>query len=186
MYQQPQRFKSLSEADMGSSTDSGTRASYKTRLDLPSQRTLSEEEDTRSTHSYRSSRVSSRRQSTEESIDSEDEWYKYELRKLEELERQHIAAAEAGPQATGPQVHLRFQQYTYVTNFQQANQIPMAATVDMKERMNLVLQELLVKTHRVESHHLHPQSESEQLNDLAQQFPPAERRLSLTGTTSRV
>ncbi|KAL0118439.1 hypothetical protein PUN28_009239 [Cardiocondyla obscurior] len=47
------------------------------------------DEDNRSTHSYRStSRVSSRRQSTEDSIDSEDEWYCYELRKLEELERQ--------------------------------------------------------------------------------------------------
>lgn len=32
--------------------------------------------------------MSSRRQSTEDSIDSEDEWYCYELRKLEELERQ--------------------------------------------------------------------------------------------------
>lgn len=47
------------------------------------------DEDNRSMHSWRStSRVSSRRQSTEDSIDSEDEWYCYELRKLEELERQ--------------------------------------------------------------------------------------------------
>lgn len=47
------------------------------------------DDDTRSTYSWRStSRVSSRRQSTEDSIDSEDEWYCYELRKLEELERQ--------------------------------------------------------------------------------------------------
>lgn len=47
------------------------------------------DDDTRSTHSWRStSRVSSRRQSTEDSIDSEDEWYCYELRKLEELEKQ--------------------------------------------------------------------------------------------------
>lgn len=193
IYQQPQRFKSLSEADMGSSTDSGTRQSYKSRLDLPSQRTLSEEEDTRSTHSYRSSRVSSRRQSTEESIDSEDEWYKYELRKLEELERQQIAAAETQP-PTGPQVQLRFTQYTYVTNYHQAHDIPMAATVDMKERMNLVLQELLVKTNRVESHQ--PGSEQKGLSasvgDLAQpahiqqQYPPPmlERRLSLTGGTT--
>lgn len=193
IYQQPQRFKSLSEADMGSSTDSGTRQSYKSRLDLPSQRTLSEEEDTRSTHSYRSSRVSSRRQSTEESIDSEDEWYKYELRKLEELERQQIAAAESQP-ATGPQVQLRFTQYTYVTNYHQAHDIPMAATVDMKERMNLVLQELLVKTNRAESHQ--PGSEqtglSASVGDLAQpphiqqQYPQPmlERRLSLTGGTT--
>ncbi|KAK9506172.1 hypothetical protein O3M35_008153 [Rhynocoris fuscipes] len=47
------------------------------------------DDDNRSTHSWRStSRVSSRRQSTEDSIDSEDEWYCYELRKLEEMEHQ--------------------------------------------------------------------------------------------------
>lgn len=46
------------------------------------------DDDNRSTHSWRStSRVSSRRQSTEDSIDSEDEWYCYELRKLEEMEK---------------------------------------------------------------------------------------------------
>ncbi|XP_046141379.1 uncharacterized protein LOC114873991 isoform X2 [Osmia bicornis bicornis] len=55
------------------------------------------DEDNRSTHSYRStSRVSSRRQSTEDSIDSEDEWYRYELRKLEELERQSQIEVEMG------------------------------------------------------------------------------------------
>ncbi|XP_075211198.1 uncharacterized protein LOC142318519 [Lycorma delicatula] len=53
------------------------------------------DDDNRSTHSWRStSRVSSRRQSTEDSIDSEDEWYCYELRKLEELERQSIVESE--------------------------------------------------------------------------------------------
>lgn len=47
------------------------------------------DDDSKSMHSWRStSRVSSRRQSTEDSIDSEDEWYCYELRKLEELEKQ--------------------------------------------------------------------------------------------------
>lgn len=56
------------------------------------------EEDSRSTHSWRStSRVSSRRQSTEDSIDSEDEWYIYELRKLEELERLGIQQLEYQP-----------------------------------------------------------------------------------------
>lgn len=56
------------------------------------------EEDNRSTHSWRStSRVSSRRQSTEDSIDSEDEWYIYELRKLEELERLGIQQQEYQP-----------------------------------------------------------------------------------------
>ncbi|KAJ8932395.1 hypothetical protein NQ314_014689, partial [Rhamnusium bicolor] len=55
-------------------------------LEIPGHR---DDDDSRSTHSWRStSRVSSRRQSTEDSIDSEDEWYCYELRKLEEMERQ--------------------------------------------------------------------------------------------------
>jgi protein unc-13 len=59
-------------------------------LEIPWSGTRGEgDEDSRSTHSWRStSRVSSRRQSTEDSIDSEDEWYCYELRKLEEMERQ--------------------------------------------------------------------------------------------------
>lgn len=46
--------------------------------------------DDKSNHSWCStmSKTSSRRQSTEESIDTEDEWYMYEFRKLENLERQ--------------------------------------------------------------------------------------------------
>lgn len=71
-------------------------------LEIPSVgRTSGEmEEDSRSTHSWRStSRVSSRRQSTEDSIDSEDEWYIYELRKLEELERLGIQQQEYQPVA---------------------------------------------------------------------------------------
>lgn len=61
---------------------------HQASLEIPNLRGSTEDEDSRSMHSYRStSRVSSRRQSTEESIDSEDEWYCYELRKLEELER---------------------------------------------------------------------------------------------------
>jgi hypothetical protein len=60
--------KSFGDSDMGSSSESARLSlSSKNRLDLPSQRTLSEEDDTRSTHSMRSSRVSSRRQSTEDS-----------------------------------------------------------------------------------------------------------------------
>jgi hypothetical protein len=61
---------------------------HQASLEIPNLRGSLEDEDNRSMHSYRStSRVSSRRQSTEESIDSEDEWYCYELRKLEEMER---------------------------------------------------------------------------------------------------
>ena len=53
-----------------------------TGASLYPQRT-SEDDDCRSMRSYRSSRMSSRRQSTEDSIDSDDEWYRYEIRKLE-------------------------------------------------------------------------------------------------------
>lgn len=43
------------------------------------------EEDSRSQHSFRT--ISSRRQSTEDSIDTDDEYFYYEMRNLEELER---------------------------------------------------------------------------------------------------
>ena len=70
-------------------------ARHQTSLEIPMSGRVSADidEDNRSTHSCRStSRVSSRRQSTEDSIDSEDEWYCYELRKLEALEHhQHIS-----------------------------------------------------------------------------------------------
>lgn len=77
----------------GYNTTGGTRflPRHQQSLEIPwpGSRSGEPDEDNRSTHSYRStSRVSSRRQSTEDSIDSEDEWYCYELRKLEELERQ--------------------------------------------------------------------------------------------------
>lgn len=84
------------------------------------------DDDNRSTHSWRStSRVSSRRQSTEDSIDSEDEWYCYELRKLEELERQSKLEAE-----------LQHLQEDYEPE------------EDVRERMSTVLQELRSKVRR--------------------------------------
>lgn len=48
------------------------------------------DEDSRSQHSYRTiaSGGTSRRQSTEDSIDTDDEYFCYELRKLEEMERE--------------------------------------------------------------------------------------------------
>lgn len=56
------------------------------------------EDDSRSNHSWRStSRISSRRQSTEESIDSDDEWYCYELKQLEELEKKTHFERVFGP-----------------------------------------------------------------------------------------
>jgi hypothetical protein len=49
-------------------------------LDVP------QDEDSKSQNSYRTS-ISSRRQSTEDSIDTDDEYFKYEMKNLEELER---------------------------------------------------------------------------------------------------
>lgn len=61
------------------------------------------EDDSRSNHSWRStSRISSRRQSTEESIDSDDEWYCYELKQLEELEKKTHFERVFGPQILPP------------------------------------------------------------------------------------
>jgi protein unc-13 len=81
------------------------------------------DEDSRSIHSWRStSRVSSRRQSTEDSIDSEDEWYCYELRKLEELERQQDAEPIQGNKTEG-----------------------FEPDEEVKEQMSFVLQELKLK-----------------------------------------
>lgn len=86
------------------------------------------DDDNRSTHSWRStSRVSSRRQSTEDSIDSEDEWYCYELKKLEELERQSKFEAE---------IQRRIPPEEYEPEH------------DVKERMSFVLTELRQKVTR--------------------------------------
>lgn len=56
--------------------------SQQASLDIPSR----DDEDNKSQHSSRTM-SSSRRQSTEDSIDTDDEYFCYELRKLEELER---------------------------------------------------------------------------------------------------
>ncbi|XP_054746259.1 uncharacterized protein LOC129250678 [Anastrepha obliqua] len=61
-------------------------------LDVPAA-ALHEEDDNRSQHSYRTL-SSSRRQSTEDSIDTDDEYFCYELRQLEELEQQRKAEIE--------------------------------------------------------------------------------------------
>ncbi|XP_021922886.1 uncharacterized protein LOC110831305 isoform X4 [Zootermopsis nevadensis] len=86
------------------------------------------DEDSRSIHSWRStSRVSSRRQSTEDSIDSEDEWYCYELRKLEELERQQDTEPIQGDKTE---------------SFEPDEEV--------KEQMSFVLQELKLKAKKLE------------------------------------
>lgn len=95
----------------------------------------SEDDDNKSTHSWRStSRVSSRRQSTEDSIDSEDEWYCYELKKLEEMERQSQLEAEFGETLEEvPEIEDSLE-----------------PCEDVKEKMSFVLQELRLKAKVVE------------------------------------
>ncbi|KAF7280889.1 hypothetical protein GWI33_005437 [Rhynchophorus ferrugineus] len=99
-------------------------------LEIPSHR--GDDEDSRSTHSWRStSRVSSRRQSTEDSIDSEDEWYCYELRKLEEMERQTQLEVEMGStllEEPEPEEDERYE-----------------PEEEVKEKMSFVLRELRMK-----------------------------------------
>ncbi|XP_075979589.1 uncharacterized protein LOC142978874 isoform X3 [Anticarsia gemmatalis] len=99
-------------------------------LEIPNKH---DDDDSRSTHSWRSgSRVSSRRQSTEDSIDSEDEWYCYELRKLEEME--HQSQMEAERQQTLPEEPEEFDDYEEEPN------------ENLKEKMSFVLRELKLKT----------------------------------------
>ncbi|XP_026326091.1 protein unc-13 homolog B isoform X2 [Hyposmocoma kahamanoa] len=98
-------------------------------LEIPNKH---DDDDSRSTHSWRSgSRVSSRRQSTEESIDSEDEWYCYELRKLEEMEHQSQLDAER-------QLTLAEEPEDY-EELEQPDD-------NLKEKMGFVLRELKLKT----------------------------------------
>ncbi|GBP91155.1 hypothetical protein EVAR_66320_1 [Eumeta japonica] len=98
-------------------------------LEIPSGK--HDDDDSRSTHSWRSgSRVSSRRQSTEDSIDSEDEWYCYELRKLEEME--HQSQIEAERQQTLEE--------------EPEEEIAYEPNENLKEKMSYVLRELKLKT----------------------------------------
>lgn len=103
-------------------------------LEIPNKH---DDDDSRSTHSWRSgSRVSSRRQSTEDSIDSEDEWYCYELRKLEEMEHQSQLEIE------------RQQTLTEEPEFEEVSEEP---EEDLKEKMSFVLRELKLKTANVKT-----------------------------------
>ncbi|XP_031782927.1 uncharacterized protein LOC107981437 isoform X11 [Nasonia vitripennis] len=118
-------------------TQSGSRffPRHQQSLEIPwaGSRNGDGDEDNRSTHSYRStSRVSSRRQSTEDSIDSEDEWYCYELRKLEELERQSETKKETD-------INFTFVEESEKTETYQPNE-------EVKEKMSFVLEELKLKT----------------------------------------
>lgn len=98
-------------------------------LEIPNKH---DDDDSRSTHSWRSgSRLSSRRQSTEDSIDSEDEWYCYELRKLEEMEHQSQLDAE------------RHETLPEEPEMEEESDEP---DIALKEKMSYVLRELKLKT----------------------------------------
>lgn len=110
------------------------QARHQQSLDIPNKH---DDDDSRSTHSWRSgSRVSSRRQSTEDSIDSEDEWYCYELRKLEEMEHQTQLEAE------------RQQTLREEPEFEDIMEEP---DHNLKEKMSYVLRELKLKTATVKT-----------------------------------
>ncbi|GAB0092116.1 unc-13 [Sergentomyia squamirostris] len=70
-------------------------------LDVPSR----DDEDSRSQHSART--MSSRRQSTEDSIDTDDEYFCYELRMLEELERRSHMDGQQPPPPLEPNDQVR-------------------------------------------------------------------------------
>ncbi|CAG9566246.1 unnamed protein product [Danaus chrysippus] len=99
-------------------------------LEIPNKH---DDDDSKSTHSWRSgSRVSSRRQSTEDSIDSEDEWYCYELRKLEEMEQQSQIEQE--------------REKTLAEEPEFEDEIATEPNEFLKEKMSYVLRELKLKT----------------------------------------
>ncbi|KAI8434133.1 hypothetical protein MSG28_012263 [Choristoneura fumiferana] len=119
----------------------GIQNKFQTRhqqsLDIPNKH---DDDDSRSTHSWRSgSRVSSRRQSTEDSIDSEDEWYCYELRKLEEME--HQSHLEMERQTTLPEE----------PEYEEEEEQPAKDNENLKEKMSFVLRELKLKTANVKT-----------------------------------
>lgn len=79
-HQQQQQQPTKSSFQTISMDRSGS--SQQASLDIPTR----DDEDNKSQHSSRTM-SSSRRQSTEDSIDTDDEYFCYELRKLEEMER---------------------------------------------------------------------------------------------------
>lgn len=124
-----------SEAEGSPSFRGRTFPRHQQSLEIPSHR--GDDEDSKSTHSWRStSRVSSRRQSTEDSIDSEDEWYCYELRKLEEMERQKELEQDMGS--------------TLIEEPELEDEERYEPEEEVKEKMSFVLRELRMKAKVVE------------------------------------
>ncbi|XP_037925894.1 uncharacterized protein LOC119660950 isoform X4 [Hermetia illucens] len=117
-------------------------------LEIPS--ASRDDDDNRSQHSYRTV-SSSRRQSTEDSIDTDDEYFCYELRKLEELERRsHMESAsqyyqDHQPSGDGGSLLSKIDQLgaedeDSLPKFKDRDSYQ--PDEDVKERMSFVLREL--------------------------------------------
>ncbi|XP_047532792.1 protein unc-13 homolog A isoform X3 [Vanessa atalanta] len=130
----PEESMTFSERSPSIQSSRGIQNKFQPRqqqsLDIPNKH---DDDDSKSTHSWRSgSRVSSRRQSTEDSIDSEDEWYCYELKKLEEMEQQsHLEAERQKTLEEEPEIE---------------EELPEEPNENLKEKMSFVLRELKLKT----------------------------------------
>lgn len=126
----PERSPSIQSTRGFTSVTNKFQPRHQQSLEIPNKH---DDDDSRSTHSWRSgSRVSSRRQSTEDSIDSEDEWYCYELRKLEEMEHQSQLDAE--------------RQKTLTEEPEIEEEILDEPEENLKEKMSFVLRELKLIT----------------------------------------
>uniref|UniRef100_A0A1A9WQ70 Phorbol-ester/DAG-type domain-containing protein n=1 Tax=Glossina brevipalpis TaxID=37001 RepID=A0A1A9WQ70_9MUSC len=116
-------------------------------LEIPGLANSKEEEDNRSQHSYRTF-SSSRRQSTEESIDTDDEYFCYELRQLDELERQQkLEIQELQQQERSPDSQIvadqqLFNQIDQLNNSEVVGAKEYQPNEEVKALMSQVLQEL--------------------------------------------
>ncbi|KAG5893619.1 hypothetical protein JTB14_006289 [Gonioctena quinquepunctata] len=172
-------------------------------LEIPGCR---DDDDCRSTYSWRStSRVSSRRQSTEDSIDSEDEWYCYELRKLEEMERQTQLEQEMGttlleepePQEDEPDERVR-EMMSFVMKELRIKARVKEGVLDEKDNNLLVVQSRKNKEPKRSSfqldnaaamfekikHYHHEGGESDETQDKLEIPSPFEREDQSSGATS--
>ncbi|XP_070502890.1 uncharacterized protein unc-13 isoform X9 [Chironomus tepperi] len=104
--------------------------SIKASLEVPGGR---DEDDSKSQNSFRTS-ISSRRQSTEDSIDTDDEYFYYEMRNLEELERNsHMESI------------LQDNKNQLISNIMSLDKTLAEPDEDVKKNMSNVLSELKAK-----------------------------------------
>ncbi|XP_055922172.1 uncharacterized protein LOC129953241 isoform X1 [Eupeodes corollae] len=110
-------------------------------LDIPSGNR--DDDDNRSQHSYRTV-SSSRRQSTEDSIDTDDEYFCYELRQLEELETQAQLDAQMNQEGLLSQIDQLGAEQLDKTTFTIPSQSNLLYQPDphVKQQMTNVLDEL--------------------------------------------